>query len=170
LIQTNNQDNDDDDDEDDDLSWKDLPVVVTLINDNVHNDTPQKKRQQQQKQQVTPEEALHRLEQTEMMIETYRNTLKSNEHLIESLEQTLLETREKAQDIWVERNRLEEELEDTLDEQDALLVMEKNGIIPRIHTAVLAFSLAYFLCGGSEYVLLFVSTVYLLEDILAVWL
>jgi hypothetical protein len=96
------------------LSWKDLPVVVTLltINDNVHNDTPQKKQQQQNQQQVTPEEALHQLEQAEMMIETYWNTLKLNEHLIESLEQTLLErTHEKAQDIWVKRNRLEEELD-----------------------------------------------------------
>jgi hypothetical protein len=167
-------------DDDDDESWNDVPVVITLINDNVRNNddedmtgtitaatsiTPE--RNTKEHSSKMQESVLLRLERAVTMIESYRSTLKSNEHLIESLEQTLLETRESAQDLWVERNRLEQELDETLEEQDAILMLEKNCMIRRIHTCVLALSLAYFLLGGSEYVLIFVSTVYLLEDILS---
>lgn len=175
----------DHEDDDDDQSWNDVPVVITLINDNVRNSDNETTMETTVSDGVTSstrslldssakkdpdalqQSALLRLERAEAMLESYRNMLKSNEHLIESLEQTLLETRESAQDLWVERNRLEQELEQTLDEQDAILMMEKNCTIRRIHTLVLAVSLTYYLMGGSEYVLIFVATVYLLEDILS---
>ncbi|KAG7357089.1 hypothetical protein IV203_001777 [Nitzschia inconspicua] len=179
--------------DDDDQSWNDVPLLITLINDNVHNtdrgdittdtsinDNPEtgmspltlvsSKRQHSTNKPLTNYEITLRLERAEAMLESYRNTVRSNEHLIESLEQTLMETRESAQDLWVERNRLEKELEETLDEQDALILTEKNCLVRRIHTGVLALSLLYFMVGGSEHVLIFVATVYLLEDVMTLCL
>jgi hypothetical protein len=179
-----------DDEQEDDQSWNDLPLVITLLNDNVHNTdrevaeapadnicdvgpessmSPLTLVSKQQRPLTNYETAL-RLERAEAMLESYRNTLRSNEHLIESLEQTLMETRESAQDLWSERNRLEQELEETLDEQDSLIMTEKNCLVRKIHTGILALSLLYFMMGGSEYVLIFVATVYLLEDVMTMCL
>jgi len=165
-----NRCSDNDDEDDDNPSCKDLPVVITLLNATEISLQPPAAASptstMQPNNELSPTEAQLRLAQAEAMIESYQNTLKSNEHLIESLEQTLQETREKVQDLWTERNRLEQELEETLDEQDKMMLTEKSGVIPRIQMAILAGGLVYFMAGGSEYILLFASIVYLLEDVL----
>ncbi len=171
---------------DDDQSWSEVPLEITFISDiycDINgNDTSENginsseiaaagmSAQSSLYNERSDKEAVFRLERVEAMLESYRNALKSNEHLIESLEQTLLEARETAQDSWAERNRLEQELEDILDEQDAMWLSEKNCLIRRLHTTVLALSILCVLSGGSDYVLIFASTVYLLEDLLNMYL
>jgi hypothetical protein len=112
-----------------------------------------------------------RLERAEALVVSYRAVLQSQDHLIESLEQTLYEVRDSAQDLVAERDRLSQELDDTLDEHDdamnRVLMERANKVaIPRI--VLLGLSMLYYLCGGTEYLLILSSTFCLLEEILTV--
>jgi hypothetical protein len=153
----------------DDTTWSDHSSPessmspLTSISQSRQPDLPQ----QLKSRHPTTYPTTLRLEEAEVMLDSYRNTLRSNEHLIESLEQTLMETRESAQELCAQRNRLKQELEETLNEEEDWLGTEANGgILRQIHTVLLTLSLLYTMLGGSHYILIFVAMVYLLEDIM----
>lgn len=113
-----------------------------------------------------------RVERSEALVASYRAALLSQDHLIESLEQTLHEARESAHDLAVERDRLLQELDEALDEHDAAMNGMMMGRINKLTVpsiALLGLGLFYFLCGGTGYMLILASTFYLSEDILTVF-
>lgn len=112
-----------------------------------------------------------RLDRAEALVVSYRAVLQSQDHLVESLEQTLSEVRDSAQDLVFDRDRLSQELDDTLDEQDDALnriLTERANKVAAPRVVVLGLSLLYYLCGGTEYLLMLASTFCLLEDLLTV--
>jgi hypothetical protein len=120
---------------------------------------------------VVSDSLQRRLDRAEPLIVLYRAIHQSQDHLIESLEQTLSEVQDSAQDIAFIRDRLSQELDDALDEQDDALnriLTERANMVAAPRVVVLGLSLLYYVWGGTEYLLILAATFCLLEDMLTV--
>jgi hypothetical protein len=109
-----------------------------------------------------------RLKLAETLLESYRNAIQSNEHLVDSLYNTLLETQEQAQNLLVSRNELLKAV-DTLYKEKEDVNSETDRIAnPRIYLKMaMSISLLFYILGmTSEYALVAAVLVYLLEDIM----
>jgi hypothetical protein len=110
-----------------------------------------------------------RLQCAEALMKSYRATTQSNEHLLDSLYQTLAETREQAQNLLADRNELVEAIDLLHKEQeDADHVTNDRRAEPKYFVRMaMTISLMLYLSGiASEYALVATVVVYLLEDVL----
>lgn len=110
-----------------------------------------------------------RLQWSEALMKSYRATIQSNEHLLDSLYQTLGETREQAQNFLADRNELLEAINLLHKEhEDADHVTSDRRAEPKYFVKMaMTISLMLYLSGiASEYALVATVVVYLLEDVL----
>jgi hypothetical protein len=90
-----------------------------------------------------------RLKAAESLVESYKETLRSTDHLLDSLHQNLLDAQGKAEDILTERN----DLLNTIQEMEEIAIVKRNEFL--LLNAIMSFGLFfYLLCGGSEFLLI----------------
>ena len=99
-----------------------------------------------------------RLKFAEILVNSYQDTLKSNECLIESLHRNLLQTQGYAEDLLDESDTLLKTIQDM--EQDNAMEDDRNLLLK----AAVCFSLFFYLCGGSEYILVASISLFMLQD------
>lgn len=104
-----------------------------------------------------------RLEQAESLIHSYRATIRSNEHLIESLHQTLHQTREDAMNVISRHNELEQAVEEMMREEENDVVTDPKVFMKM---AMATSLLLYFFGITTEYPLVAAVVVFLLEGFL----
>jgi hypothetical protein len=109
------------------------------------------------------------MEEREALMKSYRATIHSNEHLLDSLYQTLTETRDQAQNLLADRNELLGAI-DLLhrEQEEAGHVTNDRRSEPKYYVKMaMTISLMLYLSGiTSEYALAATVVVYLLEDVL----
>ncbi|CAJ1963767.1 unnamed protein product [Cylindrotheca closterium] len=106
-----------------------------------------------------------RLDHAQALIHSYRDTIRSNEHLIDSLHQTLTKTREEAMNVMSSHKDMEEAVQMLLEEReaDSSMVPEPKVYLKMVMAASL---MLYFFGFTTEYPLIATVMVFLLEGFL----
>jgi len=140
--------------------------IVLLDHDNLKDEVDSSHTAGTEDETACTQSIQERLKLAETLIKSYRNTIHSNEHLVDSLHKTLLETQEHAQNLAASRNELLQTVEmlyEERDSEDLERVAEPKVYLKMVMGASL---FCYALGITSEYCVVAAGVVYLLEDFL----
>lgn len=143
-----------------------IPSSIILLEDNLLADGPFTSATAADEDH--PSSIEERLQGAETLLKSYRETIQSHEHLVDSLHQTLAETREQAQNLFADRNELLQAIDLLHAENEDHSKDERISSEPKYFVKMaMTIGLMLYLSGiASEYALVATVVVYLLEDVL----
>eukprot|EP00980_Cylindrotheca_fusiformis_P004299 scaffold918_cov126-Cylindrotheca_fusiformis.AAC.78 len=141
-----------------------IPSSIVLLDNKLLSDVSSSNSSAEQEE--NPSSMQERLECAETLIKSFRETIHSNEHLVDSLYLTLTETREQAQNLLADRNELLQAIDLLHAEQEDHAKEERITQPKYFMKLAMTISLLLYLSGmTSEYALVATVVVHLLEDV-----